>query len=67
MKEQFKSSKNLTKNQLLVMDSLKQARQPLGAYSLLGNPRETGLKAPCKFTELLNSLKKWVLSTVLRL
>ena len=46
MNEEVKSSKNLSKNQLLVMDSLKQAGQPLGGCSLLDKLQEKGLKAP---------------------
>ena len=56
MKEKVKSSKNLSKNQLLVMDSLKQARQPLGAYSLLDKLREKGLKAPLQVYRTLDHL-----------
>ena len=58
MKEKVKSSKNLSKNQLLVMDSLKQARQPLGAYSLLDKLREKGLKAPLQVYRTLDQLEK---------
>ena len=58
MKKKFKSIKNLTRNQLLVMDSLKQAGQPLGAYSLLDNLRETGLKAPLQVYRTLEQLEK---------
>ena len=58
MKEKAKSSKNLSKNQLLVMDSLKQARQPLGAYSLLDKLREKGLKAPLQVYRTLDQLEK---------
>ena len=58
MNEKVKSSKNLSKNQLLVMDSLKQARQPLGAYSLLDKLREKGLKAPLQVYRTLDQLEK---------
>ena len=58
MKEKAKSSKNLSKNQLLVLDSLKQARQPLGAYSLLDKLREKGLKAPLQVYRTLDQLEK---------
>lgn len=58
MKEKVKSSKNLSKNQLLVMDSLKQAKQPLGAYSLLDKLREKGLKAPLQVYRTLDQLEK---------
>ena len=58
MKEKVKSSKNLSKNQLLVMDSLKQAGQPLGAYSLLDKLREKGLKAPLQVYRTLDQLEK---------
>ena len=58
MKEKAKSSKNLSKNQLLVMDSLKQAKQPLGAYSLLDKLREKGLKAPLQVYRTLDQLEK---------
>ena len=58
MKEKVKSSKDLSKNQLLVMDSLKQARQPLGAYSLLDKLREKGLKAPLQVYRTLDQLEK---------
>ena len=58
MKEKVKSSKNLSKNQLLVLDSLKQARQPLGAYSLLDKLREKGLKAPLQVYRTLDQLEK---------
>ena len=58
MKEKVKSNKNLSKNQLLVMDSLKQARQPLGAYSLLDKLREKGLKAPLQVYRTLDQLEK---------
>ena len=56
--EKFKSIKNLTKNQSLVIDSLKQARQPLGAYSLLDELREKGLKAPLQVYRALEQLER---------
>ncbi len=40
------------------MDSLKQARQPLGAYSLLDKLREKGLKAPLQVYRTLGQLEK---------
>jgi Fur family zinc uptake transcriptional regulator len=58
MKKKVKSSKNLSKNQLLVMDSLKHARQPLGAYSLLDKLREKGLKAPLQVYRTLDQLEQ---------
>ena len=47
---------NLTKNQLLVMEALAGASQPLGAYALLDELREHGLKAPLQVYRALDQL-----------
>ena len=47
---------NLTKNQRLVMEALAGASQPLGAYALLDELREHGLKAPLQVYRALDQL-----------
>ena len=47
---------NLTKNQKLVMEALAGASQPLGAYALLDELREHGLKAPLQVYRALDQL-----------
>tara|TARA_B100001093_G_scaffold329485_1_gene314494 strand:- start:30 stop:434 length:405 start_codon:yes stop_codon:yes gene_type:complete len=58
MNEEVKSSKNLSKNQLLVMDSLKQAGQPLGGCSLLDKLQEKGLKTPLQVYRIFDQLNE---------
>ena len=47
---------NLMKNQRLVMEALAGASQPLGAYALLDELREHGLKAPLQVYRALDQL-----------
>ena len=46
----------LTKNQSLVLNALKDAPQPLGAYTLLDKLREKGFKAPLQIYRPLEQL-----------
>ena len=52
MKNKFRQKQALTKNQSLVLKALRKAKQPVGAYELLDQLREHGLKAPLQYTEL---------------
>lgn len=47
---------SLTPNQSLVLETLKAAQQPLGAYALLDALREHGFKAPLQIYRILNTL-----------
>ena len=49
-------SKSLTKNQILVLDTLKAAPKPQTAYSLLEQLKEYGLKAPPQIYRALEKL-----------
>jgi Fur family zinc uptake transcriptional regulator len=49
-------SKPLTKNQVLVLDTLTEASKPLTAYSLLDRLKEHGLKAPPQIYRALKRL-----------
>ena len=49
-------SKPLTKNQILVLDTLKAAPKPQTAYSLLEQLKEHGLKAPPQIYRALEKL-----------
>ena len=51
-----KNFDSLTKNQTLVLDCLKQAQQPLGAYTLLNNLQGKGVKAPLQVYRALTQL-----------
>ena len=51
-----KNFDGLTKNQTLILNSLKQARQPLGAYTLLENLQSKGIKAPLQVYRALAQL-----------
>ena len=51
-------SQSLTKNQKLVLESLKSASKPQTAYSLLGQLNEHGLKAPPQVYRALEKLQK---------
>ena len=46
----------LTKNQSLVISALRRAKQPVGAYELLDQLREHGLKAPLQIYRTLDQL-----------
>ena len=49
-------SKSLTKNQILVLNTLTSAPKPLTAYSLLDRLKEHGLKAPPQIYRALEKL-----------
>ena len=51
-----KKAYRLTKNQSLVLDALTNAKQPLGAYSLLDCLHDHGLKAPLQVYRTLDQL-----------
>lgn len=51
-----KNPNKLTANQHLVLDALKQAKRPLGAYFLLDQLRGTGLNSPTQIYRALNRL-----------
>ena len=57
MQKMKKNFESLTKNQTLVLDCLKQARQPLGAYTLLKKLQSKGVKAPLQVYRALAQLK----------
>ena len=50
-------SKSLTKNQILVLNTLTSAPKPLTAYSLLDRLKEHGLKAPPQIYRALEKLQ----------
>jgi Fur family zinc uptake transcriptional regulator len=56
MKNVNENFNSLTKNQKLVLDCLKQARRPLGAYTLLESLQKKGIKAPLQVYRTLNQL-----------
>ena len=56
MQKVKKNFDSLTKNQTLVLDCLKQAQQPLGAYTLLNNLQSKGVKAPLQVYRALAQL-----------
>ena len=47
---------NLTKNQKIVLDLLKNAKEPLGAYTILFNTEKKGIKAPLQVYRALDKL-----------
>ena len=47
---------NLTKNQRIVLDFLESAKEPLGAYSILYNIEEKGIKSPLQVYRALDKL-----------
>ena len=55
-----KQELKLTKNQALVFNALTKAAKPVGAYDLLDELREHGIKALCKFIELWIALSSCV-------
>ena len=56
MKNKLKSKQALTKNQSLVLEALRKAKHPVGAYELLGQLREHGLRAPLQIYRTLDQL-----------
>ena len=56
MKNKLRSKQVLTKNQSLVLDALRKAKHPVGAYELLDQLREHGLKAPLQIYRTLDQL-----------
>lgn len=56
MKKVNKNFDGLTKNQTLVLDCLKLARQPVGAYTLLEKLQCKGIKAPLQVYRALAQL-----------
>ena len=56
MKNEPRFKKVLTKNQSLVLEALRKAKQPVGAYELLDQLREHGLKAPLQIYRTLDQL-----------
>ena len=56
MKSQLRSKQVLTKNQSLVLEALRKAKHPVGAYELLDQLREHGLKAPLQIYRTLDQL-----------
>ena len=56
MTRQIRQKPRLTKNQSLVLEALKQAKQPLGAYPLLDELRDHGFKAPLQVYRTLGQL-----------
>ena len=56
MKKLNKNFDDLTKNQALILDCLKQARQPLGAYTILKNLQSKGIRAPLQVYRALDQL-----------
>ncbi|MEP0522211.1 MAG: Fur family transcriptional regulator [Hyphomicrobiales bacterium] len=51
-----KATKNLTKNQAMVLDTLCAEHAPLSAYSILDELRDQGLKAPLQVYRALEKL-----------
>lgn len=51
-----KGSTHLTRNQGLVLKALEKSKSPAGAYELLGQLREDGLRAPPQIYRALDSL-----------
>ena len=56
MKNKLKKKQALTKNQSLILKALRKAKQPVGAYELLDQLREHGLKAPLQIYRTLDQL-----------
>ena len=56
MKSKPRQKQALTKNQSLVLGALRKAKQPVGAYELLDQLREQGLKAPLQIYRTLDQL-----------
>jgi Fur family zinc uptake transcriptional regulator len=56
VKNKLKKKQALTKNQSLVLKALRKAKQPVGAYELLDQLREHGLKAPLQIYRTLDQL-----------
>ena len=56
MKNTLRSKQVLTKNQSLVLEALRKAKHPVGAYELLDQLREHGLKAPLQIYRALDQL-----------
>ncbi len=56
MKNKLRSEQALTKNQSLVLEALRKAKYPVGAYELLDQLREHGLKAPLQIYRTLDQL-----------
>ena len=56
MKNKLGSKRALTKNQSLVLEALRKAKHPVGAYELLDQLREHGLKAPLQVYRTLDQL-----------
>lgn len=48
--------KNLTNNQQIVLNSLEKSDQPLGAYSILFNIQQKGIKSPQQVYRALDKL-----------
>ena len=56
MKNTLRSKQILTKNQSLVLEALRKAKHPVGAYELLDQLREHGLRAPLQIYRTLDQL-----------
>ena len=56
MKNTLRSKQLLTKNQSLVLEALRKAKNPVGAYELLDQLREHGLRAPLQIYRTLDQL-----------
>ena len=56
MKNTLRSKQVLTKNQSLVLEALRKAKHPVGAYELLDQLREHGLKEPLQIYRTLDQL-----------
>ena len=56
MKKTSETKRPLTKNQSLVLKALREAKHPVGAYELLDQLREHGLKAPLQIYRTLDQL-----------
>ena len=49
-------NENLTRNQKIVLDLLKNTKDPLGAYTILTNIEKKGIKAPLQVYRALDKL-----------
>ena len=56
MKNKLRSEQVLTRNQSLIFEALRKAKNPVGAYELLDQLREHGLKAPLQIYRTLDQL-----------
>tara|TARA_A100001015_G_scaffold163641_1_gene181917 strand:+ start:658 stop:1068 length:411 start_codon:yes stop_codon:yes gene_type:complete len=56
VRNKIRSKQVLTKNQSLVLKALLKAKNPVGAYELLDQLREHGLKAPLQIYRTLDQL-----------